>query len=220
MVTCVTGSGSFLLMGHVRSPNASIQMLLLTLFFAGKVGLNILLDISAFFFFLSLVLSEDQNYKWTSPKLTIHMRKITAVRDIPARLKGMKKLAYTNTNKGKVAFQLLIQKLDWWIIKAVFFIYSKGLTAEPKHPIESVNNTKIYLATNEISGALAGKWKPPQAKEGHRGMAPRGGLWQSQLWHAWGWDKVLCMNRPSPAGGTQAFLLELKPEPQTAPPAG
>lgn len=79
---------------------------------------------------------------------------------------------------------------------------------------------KTYLTTHETSGALAGKWKPPQAKEGHRGMAPRGGLWQSQFWHARGWEKVLCMNRLSPAGGRQTFLLELKPEPQTAPLVG
>ena len=76
--------------------------------------------------------------------------------------------------------------------QSCFLQMFKGWTAEPKHPGGSVSDKKTYSAAN---GAPAGKWRPPQARQGqpewHQAEtcdSPCSGLSRS-------WEEVLSSRR-------------------------
>lgn len=94
-------------------------------------------------------------------------------------------------------FQLLIDKAARLMgNQSCCFKHSKGLTAKPKYPIGLVNDMKTHSDANKVSGALARKWKLPQARE----TQPNSGM-------SWSWDGVPRVNRSSPAKGRQAKIV-------------
>lgn len=77
------------------------------------------------------------------------------------------------------------------------------MKSRTKASYDRVTDMNNYSTANGVSEALAGKWKPPQAREGHPEWQQ--GLELSQFWL-----------KPEPGGSTphrkrQEPLLELKP---------
>lgn len=122
----------------------------------------------------------------------------TIDRSLPAKLKGTKKLVYTNTHKRIMNFQLLIDKeVRLMGNQSCLLQILKKLTAKPKYAIGSVNDMKTHSNANKVSGALDRKWKLPQARE----RQPNTGM-------SWNWEGLPSMTRSSPAEDKQAkFVL-------------